>query len=77
MLLRLLALSTGRYCRRLLCGRIFFGARFPLVTSPQTQARKDYAREVHTFEQFLAVVPFFPGFFNLVPRALGEFDGVI
>ena len=34
----------------LLCERIFLGARFRLVTSPQTWVRKDYAHEVHTFE---------------------------
>ena len=34
----------------ILCGRIFLGARFPLVNSPQTWARKVNALEVHTVE---------------------------
>ena len=32
----------------LLCGRIFLGARFRLVSSPQTWERTDCAHEVHT-----------------------------
>ena len=43
-----------------LCGRIVLGARLPLVTSPHSLARKDYAHEVPTFEQFLAMDPFLP-----------------
>ena len=48
----------------LLCVRI--GVIFPRIL-----VRKDYAHEVHTF----AMDPFFPECFNLVPDALGEFDG--
>ena len=42
---------------------------------PRILARKDYAHDVHTFGQFLAMDPFFPSNFHLVPGALGEFDG--
>ena len=43
----------------LLCGRILLGARSTLLTSPQTWPRKDFAHEVHTLGQFLAVDPFY------------------
>ena len=33
-----------------LCGRIFLGARFRLVSFPQIWERTDCAREVRTFE---------------------------
>ena len=39
----------------LLRGRIFLGAKFRLVSSPQTWKRKDHAREVHTFESRLFI----------------------
>ena len=39
-------------------------------------ARKDYAHEAYTFGITPSDGPFFSGFFNLVPGALREFDGV-
>ena len=42
----------------LLCGRIFLGARFRLVSFPRILAHTDCVLEVHTFEQLLAMDPF-------------------
>ena len=55
--------SFIRMFELLLCGRVFLGARFRLVSSPQTWERTDCAHEVHTLEQLFAKDPFFPDFF--------------
>ena len=46
----------------LLRGRIFLVARFRLVSCPQILERTACAHVVHTFEQLLAMDPFFPEF---------------
>ena len=53
-----------RQIPRYSAGASFLVQGFLLCLPPQTQARKDYAREAHTFEKFLAVDPFFPFFFK-------------
>ena len=46
----------------LLCGHTLLVLRFPQVFFPQTWTRKDFAHEVHIFEQRLEMALFFPEF---------------
>ena len=46
----------------LLCGHTLLVLRFPEVFFPQTWARKDFAHEVHFFEQRLEMALCFPEF---------------
>ena len=61
----------------LLCGRTFLGARFRLVSCPRIWERTDCAHEVHTCELTPRDGPFLSRIFDVVPRALGEYDGEI
>ena len=59
----------------LLCGRILLDARFPPVIFPRILAGKDHARDAHFWDDSSRWTLSVPNF-NLVPGAVGEFDGV-
>ena len=60
----------------LLHGIHFLDTKFCLVFFPQIWERTDCAHEVRTFGRFPSMDPYFP-VLDVVPRYLGEFDGMI
>ena len=58
-------------------GASFLDAKLPLVSSPQIWERTDCAHEVHTFKKTPRDGILISRIFDVVPRALEEFDGVI
>ena len=60
----------------LLCGRKFLGARFCLVFLPLSGGTRVALRRFAPLKNSSRRTLSFPSFY-VVPRALGEFDGVI